>query len=97
MSYDMDIGYYWANYTYNLSGLFHDILPGGLYGLDGLTGSKDGNRLQHAINLAKCWDKKKLEKYNPSNDWGNSERTLEVLEEFMAACKENPRKKVSVT
>ena len=112
MSYDIGIGSTWFNYTSNVAKLFYDHIPardsrGGLHELDGKTGKQAGDILADAFDRIQ---KTKLEtwrsgvvgepefcaRYDSPNGWGSTVGALILLSQVMAACYQNPRKRVSV-
>ena len=110
MSYDIDIGEHWFNYTYNLAPLFYDHIDaeegvhrGGLHALHGLTGKQAREVLAGAFEAIHrtAYSAESItvfrRKYDAPNGWGNTDTALIFLARLMAACAENPRKKVSVT
>jgi hypothetical protein len=113
MSYDVHIGSFEGNYTYNVSALFYDHIPaersrGGLNELDGLTGRQAVTVLSeafsriHATKLS-TWKTEAVgepefcAKYDPPSGWGSTVGALIFLAQILAACAENPRCKVRVS
>jgi hypothetical protein len=107
MSYDVYIGDRSFNYTSNVSKLFYDHIPDGIHALHGLTGKQavevlDGafNRLNRTrIDLWREHDvgePRFCAKYDAPNGWGSALGAIVFLAEILAACAQNPRKKVRV-
>ena len=102
MSYDVEIGDFHANYTYNLSDLFRTHMDGGIGSLDGLKGSVALARLngffesvmREHIKLGKDQFR---EKYDAPNGWGSVDGALIFMARIMAACAVNPDGKVRVS
>ena len=113
MSYDVSIGSFEGNYTWNAAPLFYDHIPpsrdrGGLGELDGLTGRQAVVILSEAFNgihatKLNVWKEQVVgepefcAKYDPPNGWGSTVGALIFLAQIMAACAANPRKKVRIT
>ena len=106
MSYDIDIGDDDFNYTSNLAEFFHDFIERwdndskltGWQSLIGINGKLAARILKGALNkIHEHHDMSKLaHKYNPSNGWGDVYGATLLIARVMAACYENPRKKVNV-
>ncbi len=108
MSYDVSIGSFDGNYTWNVSALFYDHIPDGLNALDGLTGKQAVELLTvafsriHATKMA-MWKTQSVgepefcAKYDAPNGWGSTVGALIFLAQILSACAANPRKKVRVT
>lgn len=112
MSYDISIGSFDANYTFNVAALFYDHIPaersrGGLHELDGLTGRQAVDVLQAAferVNRTYLSDWSSGEvgaatfraRYDAANGWGSTVGGLIFLSRILAACAANPRKRVRV-
>lgn len=112
MSYDVSIGSWSGNCTYNVSALFYDHISaegekGGINALAGLTGKAAGDKIAAAferINLTRhrlyvegaIGEPSFCAKYDPKNGWGSAVGGLIFLAEIMAACYQNPRKRVKV-
>jgi hypothetical protein len=103
MSYDVDVdgcphcgaGAKEFNYTYNLSDMFHDLIPpqveggkGGIYGFDGIAAERVAEILKDALSKAEAMDPDEMaEKYNPENGWGSVASGLRFLREIRRACR----------
>ena len=102
MSYDVAIGDFDANYTYNLADLFHNHIDGGIRALDGLPGSVALVRLNGFFESV-MWEHIKIgkdqfrEKYDSPNGWGDVDGALIFMARIMAACAMNPDGKVRVS
>jgi len=113
VSYDVSIGSFDGNYTWNVSALFVDHIPanrfsGGLNELDGLTGRQAVEVLSEAFSRihatkVNLWKRTTVgeadfcAKYDPPNGWGSTVGALIFLAQILAACAANPRKKVRVS
>lgn len=113
MSYDVSIGHDSFNMTYNVSRLFYDHIAGnenggGLRELHGVTGKQALSMLRQAfdrINRTRheLWknnivgEPEFCAKYDAPNGWGSTVGALIFLAQIMAACAENPRKKVRIS
>lgn len=113
MSYDVAIGEYDGNYTYNLAKLFHDHIRDedgktGLQCLDGRTGKQAGDLLKGAWSrihseYLSAWKDGDVgapsfcQKYDAPNGWGSAVGALIFLGELTAACSANPRRRVRVS
>lgn len=106
MSYDVDIGGEWFNYTYNLGPMFRDYIPachserGGLHELDGLTGKQAVEVLRQAfenIDSAYIRDPGFQKRYDAENGWGSTYGATVFLARIMAACAQRPRHKVRLS
>lgn len=96
MSYDVGIGNDSYNYTYNLAKLFHEHIPGGIYGLKGMTGAKASKIVNAALSEIKARPEAELDAYNAANGWGDWRGAVQFLEGIAASCSDHPRKKVRV-
>ncbi len=95
MSYDVSIGGEWVNYTYNLGGLFRDVVPGGIYeGLHGKTGRQASNILSAALAKIDAMPEQKLRGYNARNGWGTSIGATTFLLQIKSICVDHPRHRV---
>lgn len=113
MSYDISIGEFDGNYTYNVSKLFHTHLLSddeqtGLQGLHGKTGAQALAVLSRGFDsihseYLRVWKTGDVGArsfcglYDAPNGWGSTVGALIFLAQFMAACAANPRKKVRVS
>lgn len=113
MSYDVSIGDADFNCTYNVSKLFYDHIPqvrdrGGLSEVHGLSGKQAASILGDAFErihgtYLTAWRNGEVgaatfrAKYDPPNGWGSTVGGLIFLARLMAACTDNPRKKVEVS
>jgi len=113
VSYDVSIGDFDGNYTFNVSALFYDHIPaersrGGLHELDGLTGKQAGevlHQMWRRIHNTKMnfWHTRAVgepefcAKYDAPNGWGSAVGALIFLGELTAACAVYPRHKVRVS
>lgn len=113
MSYDVAIGAYDGNYTYNLSKLFHDHIRDadgntGLQCLDGMTGKQAGELLGNAWSsihskYLSAWKSGDVgapsfcQIYDAPNGWGSTVGALIFLGELTAACCASPRRRVRVS
>ena len=104
MSYDVDIGDYSGNYTYNLSGMIYDHMDGGLNSLNGLTGRQGYEKIMSCLkNIKKtcrqrpngqpAWDFLS-KKYDPDNHWGDNTGCILWLAELAYEFRERPRNKI---
>ena len=94
MSYDVSIGEYDGNYTYNVSSLFYDYMEGGLPALDGMTGRQAANVLAgfwSRVNTARIADPAFGARYDAPNGWGDTLGALIFIGEITAACAQHPR------
>ncbi len=115
MSYDVHIGNFSGNMTWNIGQLFRDHIPAmdensesrGITALDGLTGKQAHELLSTAFNRMnqtrlELWQENVVgeprfcRKYDAKNGWGSAVGGIIFLANIMAACAENPRKKVRV-
>lgn len=112
MSYDVAIGDFEGNYTWNVSPLFYDHIPavrgkGGLEEIDGLTGKqalpilRDAferiNNTRHSLwSHGAVGEPAMCARYDAANGWGSLVGGLIFLAQIMAACAAHPRKKVFV-
>jgi len=112
VSYDIDIGGTWFNYTFNVSALFYDHIPdsgrgGGLKELDGLTGKRAAEVLAEAFSrihesIGRDWSHSDVgeprfcARYDAKNGWGSTVGAIVFLANLMAACQRFPRHKVRV-
>lgn len=112
MSYDLNIGDESFNYTFNVSKLFYDHIEdngagGGLHELDGKNGKQCGDILAVALEgiqetYLSCWSEKHVgeplfcARYDSKNGWGSTVGALVFLSRVMAACYQNPRKRLHV-
>lgn len=109
MSYDVSIGNSWFNYTSNVAGLWYDHIPdtglgGGLNEINGLTGkqavevlSEGFKRINESRHKHRCSsDHDIFGKYDAPNGWGSAYGAIIFMANIMAACAQNPRKKVHV-
>lgn len=107
MSYDIGIGDFEANYTWNLGQLFYDHISasdqserGGLHALAGLSGKQALAVLDaaferiHSTHIKANSAKAFRAKYDAENGWGDTDGALIFLARLMAACARHPRKKV---
>jgi len=110
MSYDMSIGDFDGNCTFNVSKVFYDHIPdygngGGLREFSGKTGKECAVILSEAwkrLDTTRCqmWisdavgEPAMSAKYDAPNGWGSLIGALCFLGEFTAACAISPRKKV---
>lgn len=85
----MRVGNFEKNYTYNVSPMFYEALPGddGMHGINGLSVSDALPRLDAGIASMKA-DPEKYRAMNPENGWGDYEGALECLEQLADACRE---------
>lgn len=109
MSYDVEIGEEWFNYTYNVAPLFYDHFPNGsgIKGLNGMTGKQAAeeigkafaamNSTRHNLYDGAVGEPNMERKYNAANGWGSMSGALMFLGQILAACAANPRKKVTVS
>jgi len=96
MSYDVVIGGTCENYTYNLSGLFGDIIPGGINGLSGMTGKKASSVLDAALSEINKKSLSALEAYDAPNGWGDWKGATDFLKRIKRNCDAHTRHKVYV-
>lgn len=103
MSYDVNIGGEWSNYTYNLGPFFREYLGGeGLNGLDGMTGREASETILRAIDrvhhdYVRAEPGALQRKFDAPNGWGSTFGALLFLAKLMASCRDNPRSKVRVS
>jgi hypothetical protein len=107
MSYDLTIGDFCGNYTYNLAPLFFEIIPGevgGLRELHGMTGKQAGAVLSLAFERLDrmrfrngSTEADLIARFDAPNGWGTTFGATIFLAQVMAACLLNPRRKVRVT
>ena len=113
MSYDINIGGEWFNYTYNMAPLFRAHLPNGdgITGLNGMTGKQASLEIDTFFQSAEnerfflfnhsdtciTVDNKLRGKYDPDNGWGSYIGALLFMEKVAAACRRHPRAKVRVS
>lgn len=112
MSYDVTIGDFDTNYTYNVGAVFHDHIKGGektgLQALDGLYGFQASallfsawsnlNATRHQMYVDGAVGEPAMEaKYNAPNGWGSLVGALIILGKITAACAIYPHDKVSVS
>lgn len=107
MSYDVSIGRHSFNYTSNVSRMWYDHIPdygngGGLRELHGLSGKAAVAVLNEAFSRlnsarpAEGRDHSFFSQYDAANGWGSAYGGLIFMARIMAACAQNPRKKVHV-
>ena len=103
MSYDVDIGNYWWNYTSNLAEFFYKYIPDGIPGLDGLTGAQAYDLIMESLldvkhDVISLADKKEKipDKYDPDNGWGSTFGAVLALVQLAYECKKRPRQKLKV-
>lgn len=110
MGYDVSIGEYDANYTHNSLGKLcyeHLDKENGLRGLHGKTGRQASEMLEAFWKGIHCeklhlWqdgvvgEPKLQEKYDSPNGWGSLVGALIFMGELTVACRNYPRRKVSV-
>ena len=106
MSYGVSIGDEWFNYTSNVALLFYDHIPpreegcrGGLHAINGLTGKQAVVILRQGFaNISASYgaDTRFGSKYDAPNGWGSTTGALIFLAQILAACAQNPHKKVKV-
>jgi hypothetical protein len=112
MSADVYIGTHNFNFTNNTSALWYDHIPdsgkgGGLREIHGLTGKQAFQLMSAcmtAIDDTRClvWELGAVgepefcKRYDSPNGWGSAVGGILFLARIMAACAENPRKRVSV-
>lgn len=105
MSYDISIGSFADNITYNVGRLFHDHIGSGdntgLQALDGLTGAAAYAELERAFaRLERTYrtlgDIGIKSKYDAQNGWGSAYGATLFLANLMIACKAHRRHKVRV-
>lgn len=113
MSYDVFIGDASFNFTSNVGQLFYDHIPadrsrGGLHELHGITGKQAVPILAEAFERMngtrhKLWREHAVgepefcAKYDAKNGWGSTVGALIFLAQILAACAQNPRKKVRLS
>lgn len=110
MSYDVSIGDEDFNVTYNISKLFYDHIPGGegLRSLDGKTGRQAVDVLTSTFEALertrhRYWKLDAIGEpafcraYDAPNGWGSTVGGIVFLGQLLAACANNPRKKVRVS
>lgn len=112
MSYDVSIGSFDGNCTFNVSALFYDHIPserdrGGLSELHGLTGKQASEVLSRAFDrITKTyrndWRQGDIgaptfcARYDAPNGWGSAVGALIFLGQLLGACATHPRHRVSV-
>lgn len=110
MSYDVTIGDYHSNYTHNSLGKLcytHLDKENGLRGLHGKTGREASEMLEsfweciyrekiHLWQNGVSGEPKLQEKYDSPNGWGSLVGALIFMGKLTAACRNYPRRKVSV-
>lgn len=110
MSYDVTIGDYYSNYTHNSLGKLcyeHLDKKNGLKGLHGKTGREASQMLEHFWEGIHCeklhlWENgavgepKLQDKYDSPNGWGSLVGSLIFMGGLTAACRNYPRRKLSV-
>lgn len=91
---------YSANITHNLNRMATEA---GIYAILwrpdelGITKAKQLiNPLKKGLSLMKS-KPDHFKKFNPENSWGNYEGLVRFVEDYLAACQENPEAKVSVS
>jgi len=94
MSYDVAIGDWSGNTTFNHRPVFERIIPNGLRGLQGLTGNQASKSLAVSLihNLPLVEDELRS-KMGPCT-WGSYEAAIQFLRDLHAACLQHPRHKV---
>ena len=108
MSYDITIGDFAENYTSNCSKLWYDHMPDGLRGIDGMTGKQAGDYIAAGLNAIHgtkldLWRENDVgepafcAKYDAPNGWGSTIGALIYMTRVMAACYQNPKKRVRVS
>lgn len=106
MSYDVYIGDFSANYTFNVSNLFYDHIEdmgngGGLNEIDNKTGSEVAGILAKAFDRIyetknSMWSHDEIgerafcAKYDAPNGWGSAVGGIVFLARIMAAAASNP-------
>jgi hypothetical protein len=109
MSYDLHIGHYDFNYTWNLGKFFRDYIKydekEGLEALSGLTGKQSYEVLSAALKNIKSASYKRpngipawqyfSKQYDPDNYWGDVMSATLFIAELMIAANDNKRKKWS--
>lgn len=89
MSYDMQIGDEDFNYTYNVSNMWYAALPEkGICTHYGMTGAQAEVPLLLIYNYM-VMHRKELEKFNPSNGWGDYYGALKFVHNLIAASLRN--------
>lgn len=108
MSYDVSIGDYDGNYTWNsASPLFHEHIDGGIDAIDGMTGRQASNVMRQfwiSVNRERhdlyedgaVGEPQMCAKYDSPNGWGSLVGALMFAGQITAACAQYPRHKVRV-
>lgn len=112
MSYDVSIGSFDGNYTYNLGRLFHNHIRSdggtGLRCLHGMTGKQAHAILSAAFDsihkeYLDAWKSHEVgartfcAEYDPANGWGSTVGAMIFLAQVSSACAQHPRRKVRVS
>lgn len=107
MSYDLDIGDRYFNYTWNLSGFFREFMKDGdkegLECLGGMTGKEAASFLRNALEEIQYDSRKRengtptwkyfSEKYDPENYWGDVMSATLFITDLYFASIDNPKRK----
>ena len=89
MSYDMDIGDEYFNYTYNVSGMFYDCYPEkGIREHYALTG-KDALPVLKKLRSHMEDNAERLKKMEPDNGWGSFDGAYEFVGKLVMASSRN--------
>jgi len=91
MSYDVEIGDWQGNYTYNLGAFFRwafePIVDDGLNSLHELSAFLAKPLIEDALKRIFGSNREELRsRFTPSNYWGSVEGAIRFLEETLAAC-----------
>ena len=90
MSYDMDIGNEYFNYTYNVSDMWYDCFKEkGIREIYGATGSEAAVILR-TLRCHMEDNAERLGGIEPSNGWGSFDGALEFVNKLIAASLRNP-------
>jgi hypothetical protein len=94
MSYDVAIGDWSGNTTFNHRIVFERVVPRGLHGLHGLTGSQASKSLALGLihNLPVIEEELRFEMEGCA--WGSYEAAVQFLRDLHLACQYSPRHKV---
>ena len=105
MSYDLNLGGEYRNYTSNLAKFFHEFISHddgtGLQSLNGLTGEQAANVIRCALGMIRsegfhtkegqsCYDH--FSKYNPENNWGDVMSAVLFLTDLLFLSQDFPEK-----
>lgn len=97
MSYDVQAGGDWHNYTYNLSAFFTDFGAQPSH-WDGRDRFEVADEIDEALRLIAAEDLPRLRrKYTPENGWGSVDGAIQWLGQVRDSCRYEPPRTVTVT